>query len=86
MLAESSTLDNKIIRQTPGSFKSVWSNSGWILLFGSLLLLLEAPTGARAQTASPSVLTIDEAVATAMKGNHRVQSGILDVSRAEDLV
>jgi outer membrane protein len=84
MLAESSTLDNKIIRQTPGSFKSVWSNSGWILLFGSLLLLLEAQTGARAQTASPTVLTIDEAVATAMKGNRRVQSGILDVSRAEE--
>jgi outer membrane protein len=53
-----------------------------ILLIGSLLLLLEAGTGARAQTASPSVLTIDEAVAAAMKGNRRVQSSILDVSRA----
>ena len=52
------------------------------LLIGSLLLLLDAGTGARAQTASPSALTIDEAVAAAMKGNRRVQSGILDVSRA----
>ena len=51
-------------------------------MIGSLLLLLDAGTGARAQTASPSALTIDEAVAAAMKGNRRVQSGILDVSRA----
>src|SRR5580700_2733719 len=55
-----------------------------ILLIGSLLLLLAAGTGARAQTPSPPVLTIDDAVATAMKGNRRVQSGILDVSRAEE--
>lgn len=35
-----------------------------------------------AQTASPPVLTIDDAIATAMKGNRRVQSSILDVRRA----
>src|SRR5882672_8924315 len=51
----------------------------WI---GSLLLLLAAGNDARAQMASPPVLTIDDAVATAMKGNRRVQSSILDVSRA----
>src|SRR6266481_4409713 len=49
---------------------------------GSLLLLLAAGNGARAQTASSPVLTIDDAVATAMKSNRRVQSSILDVSRA----
>jgi outer membrane protein len=53
-----------------------------IFVIGSLLLLLAAGNGARAQTASPPVLTIDDAVATAMKGNRRVQSSILDVSRA----
>src|SRR5260370_3574241 len=53
-----------------------------IFLIGSLLLLLAAGNGARAQTASPPVLTIDDAVETAMKGNRRVQSSILDVSRA----
>lgn len=52
-----------------------------ILSIGGLWLLLAAG-GARAQTASPPVLTIDDAVATAMKGNRRVQSSILDVSRA----
>jgi hypothetical protein len=35
-----------------------------------------------AQTASPPVLTIDDAIATAMKGNRRVQSSIRDVRRA----
>ncbi len=49
---------------------------------GSLLLLLAAGNDSRAQTASPPVLTIDDAVATAMKGNRRVQSSVLDVSRA----
>src|SRR5258706_5135815 len=53
-----------------------------IVLIGSLLLLLAAGNGARAQTASPPVLTVDDAVATAMKSNRRVQSSILDVSRA----
>lgn len=52
-----------------------------ILSIGSLLTL-GAATGARAQTASPSVLTIDDAVAAAMKANRRVQSSVLDVSRA----
>ena len=52
-----------------------------IVLIGSLLLLLAA-VNARAQTSSPVVLTIDDAVATAMKGNRRAQSSILDVSRA----
>jgi outer membrane protein len=55
-----------------------------IFVIGSLLLLLAAGNGARAQTASPPVLTIDDAVATAMKGNRRVQSSILDVSRAAE--
>ena len=49
---------------------------------GSLLLLLAAGNDSRAQTTSPPVLTIDDAVATAMKGNRRVQSSVLDVSRA----
>jgi outer membrane protein len=52
------------------------------VLVGVLLLLLGAGNGARAQTASSPVLTIDDAVATAMKGNRRVQSSVLDVSRA----
>jgi len=51
------------------------------LLIGGLLLLF-AGSKARAQTASLPVLTIDEAVATAMRGNRRVQSSMLDVSRA----
>jgi hypothetical protein len=50
-------------------------------LFG-FLLLLGAGNGATAQTASPPIFTIDDAVATAMKGNRRVQSSALDVSRA----
>ena len=49
---------------------------------GSLLLLLVAGNDSRAQTTSPPVLTIDDAVATALKGNRRVQSSVLDVSRA----
>jgi len=49
---------------------------------GSLLLLLAPGNDSSAQTASPPVLTIDDAVATAMKGNRRVQSSVLDVSRA----
>ena len=53
-----------------------------ILLVASLLLAVTAGNEASAQTASPNVLTIDEAVATAMNGNRRVQSSILDVSRA----
>ncbi len=53
-----------------------------MVLIGSLLLLLAGGNGARAQIASPAVLTIDDAVETAMKGNRRVQSSILDVSRA----
>ena len=40
-------------------------------LTGSLLLLLAAGNDAKAQTASPPVLTIDEAVAAAMKSNRR---------------
>ncbi len=53
-----------------------------IVLVGILFLLLGAGNGARAQTASSPVLTIDDAVATAMKGNRRVQSSALDVNRA----
>jgi hypothetical protein len=53
-----------------------------ILSIGGLWLLRAAGGGAMAQTASPPVLTIDDAIATAMKGNRRVQSSILDVRRA----
>src|SRR3984957_13172729 len=53
-----------------------------IVSVGILLLLLAAGNDAWAQTASLPVLTIDDAVAVAMKGNRRVQSSILDVSRA----
>jgi len=53
-----------------------------IFLTGSLWLLLAAGNDARAQTAPSPVLTIDDAVATAMKGNRRVQSSALEVSRA----
>jgi len=55
-----------------------------IFPIGSLWLLLAAGGGARAQTESPPMLTIDDAVATAMKGNRRVQFSILDVSRAAE--
>src|SRR5258706_15587771 len=48
------------------------------------LLLPWAAGNARAQTATPPVLSIDEAVATAMQGNRRVQSSVLDVSRARE--
>jgi len=48
-----------------------------IVLAGGLLLL-----PALAQTPSPPVLTIDDAVSLAMKGNRRLQSSALDVSRA----
>src|ERR1700683_2229111 len=53
-----------------------------IVSVGILLLLLAAGKHAWAQTAPLPVLTIDDAVAVAMKGNRRVQSSILDVSRA----
>ena len=60
-----------------------------ILSFGSLFLLLATEDGVKAQTTpSPAptipVLTIEDAVATAMKGNRRVQSSALDVSRASE--
>jgi outer membrane protein len=57
-------------------------NAFRIFLIGSLFLFLAAGNQARAQTSSPPVLTVDDAVATAMKRNRRVQSSILDVSRA----
>jgi outer membrane protein len=47
-----------------------------------ILLLLAAGNFASAQTTPPPVLSIDDAVATAMKGNRRVQSSVLDMSRA----
>src|ERR1700683_5291971 len=53
-----------------------------IVSVGILLLLLAAGKHAWAQTASLPVLMIDDAVAPAMKGNRRVQSSVLDVSRA----
>jgi outer membrane protein len=53
-----------------------------IFLIGSLVLHFAAVNGVRAQTAPPPVLTIDDAVATALQGNRRVQSSVLDVSRA----
>jgi outer membrane protein TolC len=49
---------------------------------GGLLLLLAAGTGVMGQTASPPVLTVEDAVAIAMKGNRRIQSSDLDVRRA----
>jgi outer membrane protein len=60
-----------------------------ILSIGSLFLLLATENGVKAQTKpSPAptipVLTIEDAVATAMKGNRRVQSSALDVSRAAE--
>jgi outer membrane protein len=57
-------------------------NAFRILLSGSLFLFLAAGNQARAQTSSPPLLTVDDAVATAMQGNRRVQSSMLDVSRA----
>ena len=45
---------------------------------------LAPDNGAREQTAPPPVLTIDDAVATAMQGNRRVRSSVLDVSRASE--
>jgi outer membrane protein len=60
-------------------------NAFRMFLVGSLLLLLAAGNDSRAQTASRPVLTIDDAVATAMKGNRRVQSSILDVIRAGEV-
>jgi outer membrane protein len=55
-----------------------------MFLIRSLLLLLPTGSRASAQTALPSVLSIDDAVAAAMKGNRRVQSSVLDVSRASE--
>src|ERR1700689_1874029 len=55
-----------------------------IVSVGILLLLLAAGNDAWAQTASLPGLTIDDAVAVAMKGNRRVQSSALDVSRASE--
>ena len=49
---------------------------------GGLLLLSPEGKQAVAQESSPPVLAIDDAVALAMKGNRRVQSSVLDVSRA----
>jgi outer membrane protein len=53
-----------------------------MFLISGLLLLLSTGNRARAQTAVPPVLNIDDAVATAMRDNRRVQSSVLDVSRA----
>jgi outer membrane protein len=55
-----------------------------IVLAGSLLLIWPEGNQAFAQTPSPTLLTIDEAVALAMKGNRRLQSSALDVSRASE--
>jgi len=51
---------------------------------GCLLLLLAVANSAMGQTASPPVLTVDDAVALAMKGNRRIQSSDLDVRRAAE--
>jgi hypothetical protein len=56
-----------------------------IFLIGTLFLLA-AGNVAWAQTPSPAVLTIDDAVATAMRDNRRVQSSALDVSLKWTLV
>lgn len=59
-------------------------NANRTVWIGSLWLLSATGNYANAQSASPPVLTIDEAVATAMKGNRGVQSSVLDVSRARE--
>ena len=55
-----------------------------IILAGSLLLLWPEGNQALAQSPSPPLLTIDDAVALAMQGNLRLQSSALDVSRASE--
>jgi outer membrane protein len=47
-------------------------------------VVLAAGNNAGAQTPPPPVLTIDDAVATAMQGNRRVQSSVIEVSRASE--
>ncbi len=59
-------------------------NAFRISSIGSLFLILASGNDGRAQTASPPALTVDDAVATAMAGNRRVQSSVLDVSRASE--
>ena len=49
-----------------------------------LLLLLAAGNGVTGQTAPPPVLTVEDAVALAMKGNRRIRSSDLDVRRAAE--
>lgn len=57
----------------------------FILVFFTVAgLLLGTARSPRAQVASPPVLTLDEAVALAMKGNRQVQSSALDVARARE--
>ena len=58
----------------------------WIIgpSMGGLLLLLAVGSGANGQTASPPVLTIEDAVALAMKGNRRILSSELDIHRAAE--
>ncbi len=51
---------------------------------GCLCLLLVARKSAVAQTAPLPALSVDDAVAAAMKANRRVQSSVLDVSRAAE--
>jgi outer membrane protein TolC len=53
-----------------------------VVVAGFLVASLSVITIARAQTAS--VLTIDDAVALALKGNRQVQSAALDVARATE--
>jgi outer membrane protein len=57
-------------------------NIFWIFSSVGLSLLLGEGSGATAQTAPAPVLTIEDAVATAMKSNRRVRMSILEVSRA----
>ena len=56
----------------------------FLLSITALVHLLAPALSTRAQTASPPVLTIDDAVALAMKGNRQVQSSALDVARAHE--
>jgi outer membrane protein TolC len=55
----------------------------WKKVAGFLIGTLLAGS-ARAQTTSPPVLSVDEAVALAMKGNRQVLSSALDVDRARE--
>src|ERR1039458_2322912 len=54
-------------------------------LVGLVLAMVVVGSGVRAQTETPApVLTIDDAVALALKGNRQVQSSAFDIDRARE--